>query len=48
MGLPEEMAEAIRFASIIYDIGKVSIPGEILTKPNKLTKTEFALIKEHT
>lgn len=48
MGLPEEMAEAIRFASIIHDIGKVSIPGEILTKPTKLTKTEFALIKEHT
>jgi len=47
MVLPEEKIESIRFASIIHDIGKVCIPGELLTKPAKFTETEFALIKEH-
>jgi len=47
MKLPEDKIESLKFASLIHDIGKVSIPGEILSKPSKLTKTEFALIKEH-
>jgi HD-GYP domain-containing protein (c-di-GMP phosphodiesterase class II) len=33
---------------IIHDIGKLSIPAEILTKPTKLTSLEFSLIKEHS
>jgi HD-GYP domain-containing protein (c-di-GMP phosphodiesterase class II) len=32
----------------IHDIGKLSIPAEILTKPTKLTRIEFSLIKEHS
>jgi len=47
MGFSEVRIVAIKFASIIHDIGKFSIPGEILAKPAKLSKTEFALIKEH-
>ena len=47
MGLPEDRIEAIKFASLIHDIGKFIIPGEILSKPSKLSKTEFTLIKEH-
>ncbi|MFZ1036952.1 MAG: HD domain-containing phosphohydrolase, partial [Smithella sp.] len=39
--------EGIRMAGSIHDIGKLSIPAEILTKPTKLTKIEFSLIKEH-
>ena len=35
-------------AGIIHDIGKLSIPAEILSKPTKLTEIEFALIKEHS
>jgi HD-GYP domain-containing protein (c-di-GMP phosphodiesterase class II) len=34
-------------AGSIHDIGKLSIPAEILTKPTKLTSLEFSLIKEH-
>jgi len=45
--LSEDKIESIKFASLIHDIGKVAIPGEILTKPTKLTEAEFALIKEH-
>jgi len=47
IGLPEDRIEGIRMASVIHDIGKLSIPAEILTKPAKLTDLEYALIKEH-
>ncbi|MBN1364514.1 MAG: PAS domain S-box protein [Syntrophaceae bacterium] len=47
MGLPQNTIEGIRMAGVIHDIGKLSIPAEILTKPTKLTNLEFTLIKEH-
>ncbi len=48
MGLAQEKIEAIRMAGIIHDIGKMSIPVEILSKPTRLTNLEFSLIKEHS
>jgi len=47
MGLSEEKIEGLRMAGSIHDIGKLSIPAEILSKPTKLTELEFTLIKEH-
>jgi len=47
MGLPNVQIDGIRMAGSIHDIGKLSIPAEILSKPTKLTEIEFALIKEH-
>jgi len=47
MGLPHEKIEGIRVAGSIHDIGKLSIPAEILSKPAKLSELEFSLIKEH-
>jgi PAS domain S-box-containing protein len=47
MGLPHEKIDGIRMAGSIHDIGKLSIPAEILSKPTKLTGIEFSLIKEH-
>ena len=47
MGFPQDKIEGIRLAGSIHDIGKLSIPAEILTKPTKLTNLEFSLIKEH-
>ena len=48
MGFTQDRIEGIRMAGSIHDIGKLSIPAEILSKPTKLTKTEFSLIKEHS
>ena len=48
IGLAQEKIEGIRMAGIIHDIGKLSIPVEILSKPTKLTSLEFSLIKEHS
>jgi len=47
MGLSHEKIEGIRVAGSIHDIGKLSIPAEILSKPTKLSEIEFSLIKEH-
>jgi HD-GYP domain-containing protein (c-di-GMP phosphodiesterase class II) len=48
MGFTKERIDGIRMAGSIHDIGKLSIPAEILSKPTKLTKIEFSLIKEHS
>jgi putative nucleotidyltransferase with HDIG domain len=48
MGLAPEKIEGIRMAGYIHDIGKLSIPAEILSKPTKISAIECALIKEHS
>jgi len=48
MGLPQDTIDGIRMAGSIHDIGKLSIPAEILSKPGKLSDVEFSLIKEHS
>jgi len=47
MNLPWEKIEGIRFAGIIHDIGKIVAPAELMTKPARLTKSEFQLLKDH-
>jgi putative nucleotidyltransferase with HDIG domain len=42
-----DQVEAVRVAAIIHDLGKISVPAEILSKPSRLTVNEFNLIKEH-
>ncbi len=48
MGLPHEKVDGIRMAGSIHDIGKLSIPADILSRPSRLTDIEFSLIKEHS
>ena len=40
--------EGIRIAALVHDIGKISIPAEILSKPTKLNEIEYNLIKDHS
>ena len=47
MELAPDRIEGIWIAGSIHDVGKLSIPTEILSKPGKITENEFALIKEH-
>jgi putative nucleotidyltransferase with HDIG domain len=47
MNLKSEQIDGVRMASMIHDIGKISLPSEILTKPTELTKLEYNLIKTH-
>ena len=48
MGLPDETVELIQYASPMHDIGKIGIPDHILLKPDRLTKEEFDIVKNHT
>ena len=48
LGWSVEAVERLRIAALVHDIGKITIPAEILSKPSRLTETEFALIKSHS
>ena len=45
--LSEHQVEGIRLAGLIHDLGKIQIPAEILSKPGKISKLEFEIIKTH-
>jgi putative two-component system response regulator len=47
MRLPDKIVEGTYLAGLIHDLGKISIPAEILSKPGQLTTNQFNLIKEH-
>ncbi len=47
MGWGENRLQGLRLAAMVLDIGKIAIPSQLLTKPSRLSKAEFALIKEH-
>lgn len=48
MHLPEQVIEGLVLAAVVHDVGKISIPTEILSKPGRLNEAEFALIKRHS
>ncbi|MDP2647040.1 MAG: response regulator [Desulfobacterales bacterium] len=48
LSLSDDQIDGIRMASTIHDLGKISVPAEILSKPAKLDDIEFALIKRHS
>ena len=43
-----EEIEHISLAAIMHDVGKISIPDAILSKPGRLTPEEFEIMKTHT
>jgi PAS domain S-box-containing protein len=47
IGLSKDQIEGIRIAATIHDLGKIFIPGEILSKPGKLSENEYSLIRLH-
>jgi putative nucleotidyltransferase with HDIG domain len=48
LNLPQNKIEGTRIASLVHDIGKISVPAEILNKPTKLTDIEYSLIRDHS
>jgi HD-GYP domain-containing protein (c-di-GMP phosphodiesterase class II) len=48
LGVPEPDRQELEFAAMLHDVGKISIPKEILNKPAALTQSEFEVIKTHT
>ncbi len=47
MNLDPERIEGVRVASLLYEIGKINVPSEILNKPGKITEMEYELIQSH-
>lgn len=47
MGMRSTQLDALRLAGTIHDVGKIAVPAEILSKPGRLSKAEFDLIKAH-
>jgi PAS domain S-box-containing protein/putative nucleotidyltransferase with HDIG domain len=47
MKLPKYDVTAVEMAAAVHDIGKLSVPAEILTRPTHLSELEMALIREH-
>lgn len=48
MDIARSERQELEFAALLHDVGKITIPKDILNKPSKLTDEEFALIKTHT
>jgi PAS domain S-box-containing protein len=48
LGLGPQLTAGIRVAASIHDIGKLAVPADILSRPGRLSETEFAIIKAHT
>ena len=47
MGLDDHRIKGLEMAGLIHDMGKISIPASILSKPGKLNSAEFELIRRH-
>jgi putative nucleotidyltransferase with HDIG domain len=47
MGLSADLIKGLRIAGLLHDIGKISVPAEILSKPGKITKDERNIIENH-
>lgn len=48
VGFTPLLLKQMRIAGFLHDLGKLAVPGEILEKPELLTRTEFDIIRSHT
>jgi HD-GYP domain-containing protein (c-di-GMP phosphodiesterase class II) len=48
LGIAPDERQELEFAAMLHDVGKISIPKQILHKPASLTESEFEIIKHHT
>ena len=47
MGLAEDQVEGLRIGSLLFDLGMMTVPADILNRARLLNKSEFALVKAH-
>jgi putative two-component system response regulator len=47
MGFDDDGIEAIGYAAVVHDLGKLKIPDDILTKPGELTEEDWRIMKQH-
>ena len=47
LGLPRDQIERVYIAGLLHDLGKIGIPDAVIRKPDKLTDSEYEVIKQH-
>ncbi len=47
INMDDEQVTAVRLGALIHDIGKISVPTELLTRPGKLSEAEMNVIRMH-
>ena len=47
LGLPAARLRGLALGGLLHDVGKLAVPGEVLSKPSSLTDVEFDLVKRH-
>ncbi|HEX3691201.1 MAG TPA: HD-GYP domain-containing protein [Solirubrobacteraceae bacterium] len=47
LGLDPERRRNLEFGAMLHDVGKITIPKEIINKPGKLDAGEWAIVKTH-
>ncbi len=48
LGLDSDELRLLRLAATVHDLGKITVPAEILSKPTRLSEVEFAIIRRHS
>jgi putative nucleotidyltransferase with HDIG domain len=48
LGLSDDDLRLLRLAATVHDLGKITVPAEILSKPTRLSEAEFAIIQRHS
>lgn len=47
MGLSDDACEGLEYSALLHDVGKLAVPTDILTRPGRLTASEFDVVKSH-
>ena len=47
MGLAKDMIDGVYVSGLLHDVGKISVPNDILSKPGQLNEGEFLIVKNH-
>jgi len=48
MNITEKQLQGVKYAAMIHDIGKISVPSDILSKPGKIGASELEVVKGHS
>jgi putative nucleotidyltransferase with HDIG domain len=47
LGLDAAALQALEYAGVLHDIGKIGVPEQVLRKPGRLTPEEVTLVRSH-